>query len=96
MRRAVLFPCLLIITGCAGFAAGVVLHPEPPAIGVLPVMGRVPQYTLQNYDIVHNDALIIVDTDGRIRAIYDNADRVPVRLMLDVIEQLVPGESRRH
>ncbi len=44
-----------------------------------------------DYDIVHNDVLAIVDTRGRIRKIFSDADRVPDEQIMAVIEQLLPG-----
>ncbi len=42
-----------------------------------------------DYDIVHNDALAIVDTKGRIRKIFDDADHVSGGQMLKVIQQIL-------
>ncbi len=42
-----------------------------------------------DYDIVHNDALAIVDTKGRIRKIFDDADHVSSGQMLKVIRQIL-------
>ena len=44
-----------------------------------------------NYDIIHNDLMAIVDTEGRIRKIFGDADRVSDEQMMDVIEQLLPA-----
>ena len=42
-----------------------------------------------DYDIVHNDVLEIVDQQGRIRKIYDNADTVGWQKLLLQVEALV-------
>jgi protein SCO1 len=42
-----------------------------------------------DYDIVHNDVLEIVDQQGRIRKIYDNADTVSWTDLLTTIQSLV-------
>ena len=42
-----------------------------------------------DYDIVHNDMLAIVDTRGRIRVIFEDADRVSDEQMLNVIRRLI-------
>lgn len=41
-----------------------------------------------NYDIVHNDVLEVVDRQGRIRKIYDDADTVSWRELLTTVESL--------
>jgi len=46
-----------------------------------------------DYDIAHNDALAIVDTKGRIRKIYDDADHVSNQRLLHVIDQLLPNKN---
>jgi len=48
-----------------------------------------------DYDIVHNDMLAIVDTRGRIRMIFEDADRVSDEQMLNVIRRLTE-ESDAH
>ncbi len=47
-----------------------------------------------DYDIVHNDMLVIVDTKGNIRKIFQDAERIPDDQLLDVISTLLPAESR--
>lgn len=42
-----------------------------------------------DYDIVHNDVLEIVDQQGRLRKIYDNADTVGWMDLLSVIQSLI-------
>jgi cytochrome oxidase Cu insertion factor (SCO1/SenC/PrrC family) len=51
-----------------------------------------------NYDIVHNDALAIVDTTGHIRKIFEDADRVSNQQIMDVIYKLLPSynDTRIH
>ena len=46
-----------------------------------------------DYDIVHNDLIAIVDTRGRIRKIFGDADRVSDEQMMDVIHQLLPEDK---
>jgi protein SCO1 len=45
-----------------------------------------------DYDIVHNDMLAIVDTQGRIRKIFSDADRVSDEQIMAVIERLLPDQ----
>ncbi len=47
-----------------------------------------------NYDIVHNDALAIVDTNGNIRKYFEDADRVSDQQIMDVLYQLLPSGSK--
>jgi len=44
-----------------------------------------------DYDVIHNDALVIVDPEGRMRVIYDEASRVPNAELLATIRQLAAG-----
>jgi len=46
-----------------------------------------------DYDIVHNDLLAIVDTQGRIRKLFGDADRVSDEQMMDIISQLLPANN---
>lgn len=48
-----------------------------------------------DYDVVHNDALAIVDTKGRIRKIYQDADRISNEQLLKIIYRLLPSESSK-
>jgi protein SCO1/2 len=41
-----------------------------------------------DYDILHNDALVVVDPRGRIRKVYDEASRVPNAELLVTINRL--------
>ena len=47
-----------------------------------------------DYDVVHNDALAIVDTTGHIRKIFDDADRVSNQQIMDVIYKLLPSYNK--
>jgi cytochrome oxidase Cu insertion factor (SCO1/SenC/PrrC family) len=44
-----------------------------------------------DYDILHNDALVVVDPQGRIRQVYDEASRVPNADLLATINRLAAG-----
>ncbi len=57
--------------------------PEPVVVNKLADKAGV------DYDIVHNDLLEIVDTRGRIRKIFTDADRVSDDQMMAVIERLL-------
>lgn len=46
-----------------------------------------------DYDIVHNDVVVIVDTQGRIRKIFDDADRVSDEQIMNIIYQLLPSDK---
>ena len=48
------------------------LYNPPPAVSNALAAAAHP-----NYDVTHNDSLILVDTQGRVRRIYAAADRVP-------------------
>lgn len=61
--------------------------------------GYIPEPVVENqiadeagveYDIVHNDVVAIVDTQGRIRKVFHQADRVSDEQIMDVIQQLLP------
>lgn len=45
------------------------------------------------YDIIHNDMLVIVDTRGRIRRMFEDAERVSDEQLMNVINQLLPPET---
>ncbi len=47
-----------------------------------------------DYDIIHNDLLAIVDSQGRIRKTFSDADRVSDEQILDVINQLLSTDKR--
>lgn len=42
-----------------------------------------------NYDISHNDGLVLVDPQGRIRKVYDQADVVSNRALLKAVKRLL-------
>jgi protein SCO1/2 len=44
-----------------------------------------------DYDIVHNDAMVIVDAKGRIRKYFHEANRVSNEQIMHVIDQLLPS-----
>lgn len=65
-----------------------------------PGVDQTPQLTVSNplaerakvdFDIVHNDAIEIVDAHGRIRKIYDDADVVSPEQLWDDIAPLLKG-----
>ncbi|HKK01333.1 MAG TPA: SCO family protein [Desulfuromonadales bacterium] len=47
-----------------------------------------------DYDIVHNDALAIVDTRGRIRKYFNDANRVSNDQIMDVVYRLLPADAQ--
>jgi protein SCO1/2 len=47
-----------------------------------------------DYDVVHNDALVVVDPQGRMRVIFDQADRVSNTELMGVIRHLLGGDAR--
>jgi len=46
-----------------------------------------------SYDVVHNDELVIVDRSGRIRAFFDQADRISDERLMDMITRLLHERS---
>jgi protein SCO1 len=60
--------------------------PEPEVANALAAQAR------PDYDIVHNDALVVVDPQGRLRVVYDEASRVPNAELLATISRLAAGE----
>ncbi len=67
-------------------------------------MDSVPEPVVENkladtagvdYDIAHNDLVAIVDTQGRIRKIFEDADRVSDEQLMNVITQLLPADATR-
>lgn len=72
-------------SGAAG--GGPALTPQPEVVNSLAARAHV------GYDIVHNDALEIVDRQGRIRKVYTQADVVSNQRLLEVIESLLPRRS---
>jgi protein SCO1 len=63
------------------------LNPQPEVVNPLAVQAHVA------YDIVHNDALEIVDGKGRIRKVYEQADVVSNARLLRDIRALLPPIS---
>ncbi|MEJ2080233.1 MAG: SCO family protein [Acidobacteriota bacterium] len=47
-----------------------------------------------DYDIVHNDALVMVDPQGHIRKYFDDANRVSNDQIMDVVYQLLPADGK--
>jgi protein SCO1 len=45
------------------------------------------------YDIIHNDMLVIVDTRGRIRSMFEDAERISDEHLINIINQLLPPET---
>jgi protein SCO1/2 len=72
-------------SGAAG--GGPALNPQPEVVNPLAARAHV------DYDIVHNDALEIVDAKGRIRRVYEQADVVSNARLLRDIEALLPPAS---
>lgn len=73
--------------GAAGDTAGA-LTPQPEVVNPLADSAAV------TYDVVHNDALELVDAKGRIRRYYGDADRVSDQRLLSDIRALL-GEGGR-
>ena len=71
----------------AGSGSGAPSDVEPEIVNKLAEQSRA------DYDIVHNDVLEIVDQQGRIRRIYDNADTVGWQDLLARVRSLV-GSAR--
>jgi len=65
---------------------------EGTHIPELVVGNRLAEQAQVGYDIVHNDALVIVDTQGRIRKYFSEADRISDDQLIEVIRQLL-GEA---
>ncbi len=59
--------------------------PEPEVVN--PLAERVGA----DYDVIHNDALVVVDPEGRVRALYDEADRLPDEQLLVIVTGLLGG-----
>jgi protein SCO1 len=60
-----------------------------PSVEQPEVVNKLADRAHADYDIVHNDVLEIVDQQGRIRKIYDNADTVSWTDLLTTIQALV-------
>jgi cytochrome oxidase Cu insertion factor (SCO1/SenC/PrrC family) len=74
-------------TGAAGDTTGA-LAPQPE------VANPLADSAVVTYDVVHNDALVLVDPQGRIRRYYGEADRVPDERLLSDIRALLGGGER--
>jgi cytochrome oxidase Cu insertion factor (SCO1/SenC/PrrC family) len=68
---------------------------EPDSIPEPVVANKLADEAGVDYDIVHNDMLAIVDTRGRIRKIFEDADRVSDEQMLNVIRRLIEASDAR-
>ena len=75
------------VPGGAQAGGGPELTPQPEVVNELAARAQV------GYDIVHNDALEIVDPQGRIRAFYAQADVVSNPRLLGDVESLLPPRS---
>jgi protein SCO1/2 len=64
-------------------AGGPALTPQPTVVNPLAEKAHV------GYDITHNDGLVIVDTQGRIRRFFDQADVVSGQSLLRAIRPLL-------
>jgi protein SCO1 len=58
------------------------------------VVNKLAEQSHADYDIVHNDVLAIVDQQGRIRKIYDDADTVGPQELLAVIQSVMKPSSQ--
>jgi protein SCO1/2 len=67
----------------AGLSGGAGLAPQ------LDVSNPLAEKAKPGFDIVHNDVMLIVDRQGRVRKIYDNADTVSDDRLWDDIQPLV-------
>ena len=67
--------------------AGPAMTPQPEVVNPLADKAHV------GYDIVHNDGLVIVDPQGRIRAFYTQGDVVSNDHLFSVIKALLPPGS---
>jgi protein SCO1/2 len=57
-----------------------------------PVANPLAEEAKPDYDVTHNDALLVVGPQGRIRRIFDQADRIPDQQLLSVVQALARGE----
>jgi len=65
----------------SGMPGGAIVQPE--------VVNHLADQAHVNYDIVHDDVLEVVDPQGRIRRIFQNADTVSAQQLLATIEKVV-------
>ncbi|MGA8261285.1 MAG: SCO family protein [Arenicellales bacterium] len=73
----------------SGGAQGPEQTPQPEVVNELARKAHV------GYDITHNDGLIIVDPQGRIRRIFDSADTVSGRRLLETVKSLLQDGGGR-
>jgi protein SCO1 len=59
------------------------------------VVNKLAEQSHADYDIVHNDVLAIVDQQGRIRKVYDDADTVGWQDLLAVVQSLMKPSSQK-
>ncbi len=64
------------------------LTPQPEVINKLARTAKV------DYDISHNDGLVLVGPNGRLRKVYDQADMVSNRELLTEVRQLLNASAR--
>jgi protein SCO1 len=57
------------------------------------IVNRLAARAHADYDIVHNDVIEIVDQQGRIRKVYDDADTVAWQDLLAVVQSLVKPQG---
>lgn len=60
-----------------------VYRPQPTSRNVLAEKAK------KDYDVIHNDVLEVVDQRGRIRKIYDDAEKVPEQELFSDIRELL-------
>lgn len=60
------------------------VYVPPPQVKNLLAQERKP-----DYDVTHNDALVLVDAQGRIRHVYAEADRVSDQDLVDAVRRLL-------
>lgn len=63
--------------------------PDQRAVVQPEVVNKLAETAHANYDIVHNDVLEVVDQQGRIRKVYDNADTVGWQSLLLQVQSLL-------
>ena len=57
------------------------------------VVNKLAETAHADYDIVHNDVIEIVDQQGRIRRIFDDADTINWTRLLSVVQGLLGEKS---
>lgn len=61
--------------------------PQPTVVNPLAQKARV------NYDVTHNDGLVVIGPGGNIRRVYDQADLVSPQQLLTQVQNLLPGST---